>query len=355
MRDVAVRRRRRARRTGRLQPPPSSARNARSASTAVCASRRRWHASRSRVASSSARHSTASAPCPTCGSITVGSSTLGRRARRARAGRAPRPRPRSRRSRAAFSSRVGDVAAQLGEREVGAQRPRAARAAAPNRCRSRAPAGARRASSRRARRAGRPAPGTAASTSPRAMADAGRSFAECTAMSARPSSTACCTSFTNTPVPPIAWIGVSVRVSPVVVTITSSASPPSSVDHALGLPAGERAAARRDAERWHQASGSASRQREQLGQRVGVEIAARGAGGVLDADGRLVQQLVDDAARQRVERFPRFRRSRSPSRRASRSSSREADLLGARAQRGDERRDFARGPLERGSGRAPRR
>ena len=34
---------------------------------------------------------------------------------------------------------------------------------------------------------------------------------------------------------------------------------------------------------------------EQLGQRVGVELAARRAGGVLHADRRLVQQLVDDA------------------------------------------------------------
>ena len=39
----------------------------------------------------------------------------------------------------------------------------------------------------------------------------GRSLAECTATSARPSSTAACTSFTNTPWPPMPWSGTSTR------------------------------------------------------------------------------------------------------------------------------------------------
>ena len=66
--------------------------------------------------------------------------------------------------------------------------------------------GERRADERVARR--RAARGTAASASPSARLD-GRSLAECTATSARPSSTARCTSLTNTPWPPIVCSGTS--------------------------------------------------------------------------------------------------------------------------------------------------
>ncbi len=72
---------------------------------------------------------------------------------------------------------------------------------------------------------GSPRSGTAASTRPAAVVE-GRSLAECTARSARSSSTACCTSFTNTPWPPRALIGASGRASPVVCTSTSSTCRP---------------------------------------------------------------------------------------------------------------------------------
>ena len=122
----------------------------------------------------------------------------------------------------------GDVAAQLCEREVGAQRRELrapAHRAGGRRARRRA---ARRASSRRATSRGSARSGTAASTRPSGLSEAGRSLAECTATSARPSSTACCTSFTKMPVPPTAWIGTSIRWSPAVDTTTSSVSGPSS-------------------------------------------------------------------------------------------------------------------------------
>ena len=110
--DVAVERceqrvqrdRRRRRRVasaphGRSQPPPSSARNARSAPhRAVRVGVVDRGEPLARVASSSARHSTASAPCATCGSITDGSSTSATALGAARAVRARRPRRRSRRS-----------------------------------------------------------------------------------------------------------------------------------------------------------------------------------------------------------------------------------------------------------------
>ena len=54
----------------------------------------------------------------------------------------------------------------------------------------------------------------------------GRSFAEWTATSARPSSSACSTSFTKTPWPPSSPIGTSRRRSPAVCTTTSSVVDP---------------------------------------------------------------------------------------------------------------------------------
>ena len=89
---------------GRSQPPPSSARNARSASTARCARgvvdrgepraacRRRRRGTRPRAR-----------PARPAGSITDGSSTSVGVGRRARAARARRPRPRPRRSRRALA------------------------------------------------------------------------------------------------------------------------------------------------------------------------------------------------------------------------------------------------------------
>ena len=63
--------------------------------------------------------------------------------------------------------------------------------------------------------------GTAANTRPSGVA-AGRSLAEWTATSARPSSTAAWTSFTKTPCPPISSNGVTWSRSPAVSTTTGS-------------------------------------------------------------------------------------------------------------------------------------
>ncbi len=133
---------------------------------------------------------------------------------------------------------------------------------------------------------------------------AGRSLAECCARSARPSSTASCTSLTNMPLPPISWIGTSARWSPVVLTITSSTSPPSS---SATRPACHNANALRASRAQLHGSlrsrllpppasepplrpvsfvvvGGRLRQIEQLGERVGVELSPSRAGGVLHAD-----------------------------------------------------------------------
>ena len=80
-------------------------------------------------------------PGATWGTIDVGVEHLGDRGRRSRAARARRPRRRWRRSSAAFSSRVCDVAAQPGERAGRAAARPAAPAAAPSRSPPRAPAG----------------------------------------------------------------------------------------------------------------------------------------------------------------------------------------------------------------------
>ena len=159
--------------------------------------RRRWRRAARGVSVSSARHSTASAPCPTCGSITDGSSTRSR-GRAARAGRARRRRPRSRRSSPAFSSRVGMLPRSSANVRSGRSAASCARAGAPSRCRPRAPAGSASSVEPTSASRGSARSGTAASTRPSGATEAGRSLAECTAMSARPSSTACCTSFTNT-------------------------------------------------------------------------------------------------------------------------------------------------------------
>jgi len=60
--------------SGTLQPPPSSARNARSAATARAVGGWSSGATASRTAASSARHSSAIAPCPGAGTKTRGSS-----------------------------------------------------------------------------------------------------------------------------------------------------------------------------------------------------------------------------------------------------------------------------------------
>src|SRR5262249_50273075 len=112
----------------------------------------------------------------------------------------------------------GDVAPQLATAEVGTHRRElgpsphraGADARAPGAGRPRPRGGGAGSARRRGGGGGPPRSGSAPSPSPDGGAD-GRSFAECTATSARPSIPACSTSFTNTPVPPMAWIGTSRR------------------------------------------------------------------------------------------------------------------------------------------------
>ena len=135
-------------------------------------------------------------------------------------------------------------------------------------------------------------------------------------------------------------------------TMTSSASTPSRRDDPVGLPPGQRAAACRDAQRArHQLAGSVGvgvglGETEQLDERVGVQLAARGAGGVLQADGRLVEQLVDDAAGERLDRVTRAAgRGRRAWRGGGRARPARTSSAWARSD-GDERRHLARGALD---------
>ena len=190
---------------GRSHPPPSPARNARSASTARDTSASSIAASRSRVPASSARHSTASAPWPTCGSITDGSRTSSARCASVRGARARRPRRRWRRTRAAFSRRV-------------AMLPRSSAKARSGRTRGELGAPAHRSGARRARRAEGPSSVLPTSASRGSARSGNRGQHEPVGWWARragpwPSAPrrrrgrrarACSTSLTNTPVPPMA-------------------------------------------------------------------------------------------------------------------------------------------------------
>ncbi len=138
-----------------------------------------------------------------------------------------------------------DVAAQPGEGEVGPHRaswarrrtePVATTAPVPSSS-SGAPTRASRASARS---------GTAPMTRPSGVTE-GRSLAECTARSARPSSTAAWTSFTNTPLPPSSQIGTSRRRSPLGLDdddldVEPGVGLAQQRDDMVGLPPGERRA-----------------------------------------------------------------------------------------------------------------
>ena len=286
----------RGRPTGRSQPPPSSARKARSTSTTGAARGAR---------SAASRHGR-------------GRRRAGTR-RRARPGRPAAPSPRATSTSATRSAQAepfeGGAAMTMAPpsgtlRRGGCRCCRAARRSARSgRSDGELGAPADRARSPR----WRPAPGR------RAWADEGvagiapwrhrrqhetggavtdgRSLAECTARSARPSSTACCTSFTNTPWPPMACIGTSVRASPVVSTRPArrrgrGSRAAEQIGHVLGLPAGERGSTARRSRR---RSGPAARQAGRTG-RAGRRRSARpeGCRPPLQTHRRLVQQLGDD-------------------------------------------------------------
>ena len=88
------------------------------------------------------------------------------RSPQARAGRAPRPATTIASNSRGLLEPGLDVAAQLGEREVGSQRPRAARAGAPSRCRRARRCGSASSVAPTSASRGSPRSGTAASTRP---------------------------------------------------------------------------------------------------------------------------------------------------------------------------------------------
>ncbi len=157
-----------------------------------------------RVESSSSRHSTASAPCATCGTNSDGenaSAMWSASSNRSSAATAMTIAPPA----GTFASRVwmlprSSVNARSGRAWASCARRRTAPVATV------AP-GASSWSARPTRQSrGSPRSGTAAIVRPGVAVD-GRSFAEWTAKSASPPSTAACTSFTKTPWPPSSWIG----------------------------------------------------------------------------------------------------------------------------------------------------
>ena len=213
-----------------------------------------------------------------------------------------RPRPsRSRRRRAPCRGGCRCCRAARRTRGRGGAR-RAGPGAAPSRWRRWRRARGRRGGSRRARRAGRPAAARRPSTRPSGVGPDGRSLAECTATSARPSSTACWTSFTNTPWPPIACSGTSVRTSPVVSTThqldadAGIGGPQSRSATCLGLPLRQRGCRGwRGAVARPHARSNRSRTAAALRSPRGVPASS------LQAHRRLVQQLGDDAAGERLD------------------------------------------------------
>ena len=121
-RAVAARRRagRRPPPAGRSRRPGGPERPAPPSPPIASVGDRRWRPGGRGWRSSSARHSTAMAPWPTCGSMTLGRQDLGGpvgEPRRSRAAAATTTAPPA----GTRSSRVGDVAPQAGERQVGAQ------------------------------------------------------------------------------------------------------------------------------------------------------------------------------------------------------------------------------------------
>ena len=278
-------------RRGTPARPRAAARTAGSSIAARCAS----------TAASSARHSTASAPCPTCGSIIDGSSTsvaCGRSPSRSSAATATTTASKSR----ALSTRVGDVAAQLGEREVGPEVRELAAAAhrsGGDGAAGREPA-ERRADERVAgvgplgERADAPGRRRAGRAGPWPSAPRGRR---------RP---------TGPPPGPRSRTRRCPRSSRIGTELVAVA--PGRDDERLrrarraarspvGLGPGEGAAPGRDAQRRHRAGGSSSSGRSKRTVSASAYSSpAPGARAVLQPDGRLVQQLVLDALGQGHDR-----------------------------------------------------
>ena len=333
---------------GRLQPPPSSARNARSARTARCAVASSIAASRSRVVARRRRGTRPpSAPCATCGSITVGVEHLGhlRPASPSRSSAATRRRPRRSPSSTRLRSRVSMLPRSGAEQRDRDEPRRAARAGAPSRCRRARRSGARRASRPTSASRGSPRSGTAASTRPGGVAGRqilGRVHREIGAavehglLHFLDEHALCRRSRGGRSV----WSRRRWSATSTYSTVARRAA------RRRARPASARAcchASRCGGDALVLGDGQVEQRRE----RVGVVVAARRAGRVLHAHGRLVQQLVDDALRQRLDQLA-LRRDRAA--RAWRGSARARCARTSSpsvAQRRDERRDLARGPSPR--------
>src|SRR4051794_15745552 len=250
-------------------------------------------ASTSRTRSSSTRHSTASAPCPTCGKTTDGSSTSSMTKGRPRRGRAA-----AATTMASNSDALASRVSMFPRRPANVRSGRAHASCARRRTEpvpTRAPTGRPSSVEPTSASRGSSRPGMAAMTSPSGDSD-GRSLAECTAKSARPSSTAAWTSLTNTPWPPISQMATSVRWSPIVDTTTGSTGSPRA--------AATRSVCSRANALARVAARSIDLKVEELAQGVGQALALRRAGGVLEADGGVVQELGQYAARHRLDGFP---------------------------------------------------
>ena len=148
-------------------------------------------------------------------------------------------------------------------------------------------------------------------TSPSVGVD-GRSFAECTATSARPSSTATWTSFTKTPCPPI-WCSGDV------LALVAGRVDEDELDRAARIgcleDGGRRprpACAPARSIGWPAGAGSrhAHCRSNRSRTAAGVALAARRADVVLQPHRRAVQQLGHDAASDGLDRFPLRRRQR---------------------------------------------
>ena len=172
---------------------------------------------------SSARHSTATQPCPTAGtncSMSISSSIRSVISRISSAARAITIAPPSgilpsrvsMLPRSSTNDRSGRTAASCARRRTDPEATVAPSASPSSVEPTSTSCGLRRSVN-------------AAITRPAAGSD-GRSFAEWTARSARPSRTARWTSLTNTPCPPIVWRGTSWRTSPVVSISTRSTARP---------------------------------------------------------------------------------------------------------------------------------
>src|SRR5829696_6163836 len=201
-----------------------------------------------------------------------------------------------------------------------------------------------------------PRSGVAPITSPDGVVE-GRSLAEWTATSARPSRTAAWTSLANTPLPPSSQMGTSRRRSPFVSTRTISASSPGSAfcSRATTRSACHRARAEpRVATRSRTVSlprrrGRARRARrpsrldlEQLAQGGHEAVATGAAGGILQHDAGPVQQLGHEAPGHGVDQGGLALVERAD------AVAQALDLggphtLGGLAQRHDHRRDLAGG------------